>query len=180
MVQGWYQGGISVFDWTDPRSPVEIAFHDRGPLNPDRMQMAGSWSVYWYNGVIVSSEIARGLDVFELTPSALVSQNEIDAAKSVRLDYLNAQGQPKFVWPTTFALAGAYLDQLERSGGLSASRIESTRRGLASAENASGAQRRQALAGMADELSGEAGGSRDADKVRMLSATLQDLASMGG
>jgi hypothetical protein len=180
MVQGWYQGGISVFDWTDPGSPVEIAFHDRGPLDPDRMVMAGSWSVYWYNGVIVSSEIARGLDVFELTPSELISQNEIDAAKSVRLDYLNAQGQPKFVWPTTFALAGAYLDQLERSGGLSASRIESTRRELASAENASGAQRRQALAGMADELSGEAGGSRDDAKVRMLSATVRELASMGG
>ena len=175
MVQGWYQGGISVFDWTDPGSPVEIAFHDRGPLDADRMQMGGSWSVYWYNGVIVSSEIVRGLDVFELTPSALISQNEIDAAKSVRLEYLNAQGQPKFVWPPTFALAGAYLDQLERSGGLSASRIESTRRELTAAESGSGAERRQMLARIASELSGEAAGSRDAAKVRMLSAAVQEL-----
>ena len=180
MVQGWYQGGISVFDWTDPGSPVEIAFHDRGPLDPTRMRMGGSWSVYWYNGAIVSSEIARGLDIFELTPSALLSQNEIDAANSVKLDYLNAQGQPHFVWPTTFALAGAYLDQLERSGGLSAARIESTRRGLASAENASGAARRAALTTMASELSREAGGSLDAAKMRMLSATLRELGSMGG
>jgi hypothetical protein len=179
MVQGWYQGGISVFDWTDPGSPVEIAFHDRGPVDPTRMQMGGSWSVYWYNGVIVSSEIVRGLDVFELTPSALLSQNEIDAANSVRLDYLNAQGQPHFVWPTTFALAGAYLDQLERSGGLSASRIESTRRGLTSAENASGVARRAALTTMASQLSREAGGSLDAAKMRMLSATVRELGSMG-
>ena len=180
MVQGWYQGGISVFDWTDPQNPVEIAFHDRGPVDPTRMRMGGSWSVYWYNGSIVNSEIARGLDIFELIPSELVSQNEIDAANSVRLEYLNAQSQPKFVWPTTFALAGAYLDQLERSGGLSASRIESTRRGLASAENASGAARREALVRMADELSGEPSGSRDAAKVRMLSATVRELGSMGG
>ena len=144
------------------------------------MQMGGSWSVYWYNGVMVSSEIARGLDIFELTPSALLSQNEIDAAKSVRLEYLNAQGQPQFVWPTTFALAGAYLDQLERSGGLSASRIESTRRGLNTAEGASGAPRREALTRMADELVGEVGGSSDGAKVRMLSATVRELGSMGG
>ena len=180
MVQGWYQGGISIFDWTDPASPVEIAYHDRGPLDETRMRMGGSWSVYWYNGVIVSSEITRGLDIFELTPSALLSQNEIDAAKSVTLDYLNAQGQPRFVWPTTFALAGAYLDQLERSGGLPASQIESTRRGLSAAESASGAARREALATIADGLSGEAARSNDAARVRMLSATVRDLRSMGG
>ena len=179
MVQGWYQGGISVFDWTDPASPVEIAYHDRGPLDPTRMEMGGSWSVYWYNGVLVSSEIARGLDIFELTPSELLSQNEIDAAKSVRLEYLNTQGQPRFVWPTTFALAGAYMDQLERSGGLSASRVESMRRDLADAESASGAPRREALARLADELSGEAAGSRDAAKVRMLSETVRELGSLG-
>ena len=175
FVQAWYQGGISVFDWTDASGAVEIAFHDRGPVNPERMEMGGSWSVYWYNGVIVSSEIARGLDIFELLPSALLSQNEIDAAKSVRLDYLNAQGQPKFVWPTTFALARAYVDQLERSGGLSASRVASTRRGLDSAEDASGTARRAALNTLAEELSGEARGSNDADKVRMLLETVRAL-----
>jgi len=172
MVQGWYQGGISVFDWTDPDHPMEIAFHDRGPVNADQMQMAGSWSVYWYNGVIVNSEIARGLDIFELTPSAYLTQNEIDAAKSVRLDHLNTQGQPHYVWPTTFALARAYVDQLERSGGLSASRIGEVRDALASAERGS----RGGLRNLSTELTREASGSSDAAKVRLLARTVGDLA----
>ena len=118
MVQGWYQGGISVFDWTDVAKPKEIAFFDRGPVDATRMVIGGSWSVYWYNGLIVSSEIARGLDVFELLPSGLITQNELDAAKTVRFDYLNAQEQRKFVWPASFAKARAFLDQLERDNGL--------------------------------------------------------------
>ena len=120
MVQAWYQGGISVFDWTDAAHPKEIAFFDRGPVDSTRMASGGSWSVYWYNGVMVSSEISRGLDIFELTPSGFISRNEIDAAKTVHLDYLNTQGQPKLVWPPSFALARAYVDQLERSQGLEA------------------------------------------------------------
>src|SRR3954469_1274923 len=99
MVQSWYQGGISVFDWTDAAHPREIAFHDRGPVDSTHIAGGGSWSAYWYNGVIVSSEISRGLDIFELTPSAFISQNELDAAKTVHYDYLNTQGQPKMVWP---------------------------------------------------------------------------------
>ncbi|HEX8374317.1 MAG TPA: hypothetical protein VF606_03975, partial [Geminicoccaceae bacterium] len=98
MVQSWYQGGISVFDWTDAARPKEIAFHDRGPVDSTRIAGGGSWSAYWYNGVIVSSEISRGLDIFELTPSPMLSQNEIDAAKSVKFEYFNAQEQPKLVW----------------------------------------------------------------------------------
>ncbi len=176
MVQGWYQGGISIFDWTDAANPVEIAFHDRGPMDSTRMRMAGSWSVYWYNGTIVSSEIARGLDIFDLTPSAFLSQNEIDAAKSVKLDYLNAQGQQKFVWPATFALAGAYLDQLERANGVPAARIASVRRELANAERASGAARRGALTTLATALQGEAGRSRDARRVRLLATAVRELA----
>ena len=176
MVQGWYQGGISVFDWTDPDHPVEIAFHDRGPVDSARAEMAGSWSAYWYNGVIVSSEIARGLDVFELVSSAHLTQNEIDAAKTVRLDYLNAQGQPRFAWPATFALARAYVDQLERSGGLPAERIATLRRDLAAAERASGAARRDGLSGLVRSLEGATVGSPDAAKVRLLAATLGGLA----
>ncbi len=176
MVQAWYQGGISIFDWTDLANPIEIAFHDRGPVNPDRMVFAGSWSVYWYNGVIVSSEIARGLDIFELPPSAFISENEIAAAKSVRLDYLNAQGQPKFVWPATFSLARAYVDQLERSKGLSAGRIASVRQELENAENASGAARQEGLTKLSTELAGEAG-TADAAKVRMLAGAVRDLAA---
>ncbi|HSH45450.1 MAG TPA: hypothetical protein VK966_06325 [Longimicrobiales bacterium] len=177
MVQGWYQGGISVFDFTDPNDPVEIAFHDRGPLNPDRMESAGSWSVYWYNGAIVSSEIARGLDIFELVPSEFISQNEIDAARTVRLEYLNAQGQPHFEWPATFALLHAYVDQLERSGGLPEVRIAEIRGALTGAANGAGRERRSVLNGLADTLDGEASRSGDAEKVRMLADAMRDLAA---
>ena len=179
MVQGWYQGGISVFDWTDPDNPYEIAFHDRGPLDATRMESGGSWSVYWYNGVIVNSEIARGLDIFELVPSAHLSRNEIDAAKTVHLDYLNAQGQPQFVWPPSFALARAYVDQLERSGGLSADRIREARDALDRAEQASGAGRGEALDGLAGELRDAAGAAGDPAKVRTLATAVADLARAG-
>jgi len=175
MVQAFYQGGITVFDWTDPNRPQEIAFFDRGPVNPDRFSMGGSWSVYWYNGVIVSSEIARGLDILELTPSPYLTQNEIDAAKTVELDHLNVQDQPKFVWPATFALARAYTDQLERSRGLDAGRIKAVRDGLSQAERASGSARSSALSTLAGQLDGDAGRSGDAGKVRMLAETVRKL-----
>jgi hypothetical protein len=177
MVQAWYQGGISVFDWTDASNPYEIAFHDRGPVSPTEMGNAGSWSVYWYNGAIVSSEMGRGLDVFQLTPSAHVSQNEIDAANTVRLGEFNAQGQPRFVWPPSFALARAYVDQMERSGAVPAARIAALRQELAQAEGASGAARTDALTGLAARLDGEAGASRDAAKVRMLAGAVRELAA---
>ncbi|MGD8868903.1 MAG: hypothetical protein PVI01_14840 [Gemmatimonadales bacterium] len=177
MVQAWYQGGISVFDWTDPANPVEIAFHDRGPVDSTTMGDGGSWSAYWYDGVIVSSEIARGLDIFELLPSAFLSPNEIDAANTVELAYLNTQGQPKFVWPSSFALARAYVDQLERSGGLSADRIASARQALARAERASGTKRRDALKALVTQLESEQHGSPDAGKVGMLVDAVQDMAA---
>lgn len=177
MVQAWYQGGISVFDWTDAAHPKEIAFFDRGPADSARMTMAGSWSAYWYNGVIVSSEISRGLDIFELTPSGFVSQNEIDAAKSVRFGYFNTQGQQRFVWPATFSLARAYVDQLERSKGLATGRISAVRQALASAESASGAQRRDALTQLAAQLDGDAGAARDAANVRTLAGAVRNLAA---
>ena len=176
MVQSWYQGGILIFDWTDPSNPVEIAYHDRGPVNPNRMEMGGSWSVYWYNGLIVSSEIARGLDIFELVPSEYLSENEIAAANTVHLDYLNAQGQPMFEWPASFALAGAYVDQLERSKGLSMTRIAAVRQALSGAESASGSARQTALNELAGALSSEASSSSDASKVRMLVDAVRGLA----
>jgi hypothetical protein len=177
MVQAWYQGGISVFDWTDATRPVEIAFFDRGPIAADHAGNGGSWSVYWYNGVIVSSEIARGLDIFELTPNANLTQNEIDAAKSVVLDHLNTQGQPKYTWAPTFALARAYTDQLERSRGLSASRITAIRQALSRAEQANGTARRDALTALAATVNDDAGSSKDALKVRALGAAVRDLAA---
>ncbi|MEO8910141.1 MAG: hypothetical protein ABI408_07935 [Gemmatimonadaceae bacterium] len=177
MVQAWYQGGTSVFDWTDSRNPREIAYFDRGPMDSTRMVMAGAWSSYWYNGVIVSSEIARGLDIFELTPSQYLSQNEIDAAKSVHLDYLNTQGQPKLVWPPTFALARAYVDQLERSNGLSGARVSAVRQALTNAESASGAQRSAALTQLATQLNADVSGSTDSARVKWLAGAVRDLAS---
>lgn len=179
MVQAWYQGGISVFDWTDPRHPREIAFFDRGPVDSTRMAMGGSWSAYWYNGNIVSSEIARGLDIFELVPSAYLSQNEINAAKTVHFDYFNAQGQPKLVWPPSFSLARAYVDQLERSNGLPAGRIGAIRESLSSAESASGSLRAGALTQLAAQLDSEASASQDPSKVRTLVKAVRDLAAAG-
>jgi hypothetical protein len=178
MVQAWYQGGISVFDWTDPAHPKEIAFFDRGPADSTRMSMGGSWSVYWYNGSIVSSEIARGLDVAELTPSEFISQNEIDAAKTVHMDYLNAQGQPKFVWPPSFALARAYVDQLERNKCLSPARISAVRSALSTAEKASGSARKDALTTLSTQLNGDASGSCDGARVQKLSNAVKDLANV--
>jgi hypothetical protein len=175
MVQAWYQGGISVFDWTDAAHPKEIASFDRGPVDGTRMVMGGSWSVYWYNGRIISSEIARGIDVAELTPSEFLSANEIDAAKTVKWTYLNAQGQPKITWPPSFALVKAFTDQLERKGCVSASRIVELRAGIASAEGARGAARSSALASLSSKLDGDR--SCDPKKVDLLKQALKDLQS---
>jgi hypothetical protein len=141
------------------------------------MAGGGSWSAYWYNGAIVSSEIAGGLDVAEMIPSQYVSQNEIDAAKTVRLEYLNAQGQPKFVWPASFALAKAYVDQLERNKCLSASRIAAVRQDIASAERATGPARHETLTKLASQLEGDVRGSCDGPKVQTLSKALSNLAN---
>ena len=176
MVQAWYQGGISVFDWTDAAHAREIAFFDRGPIDSTHFTMGGSWSVYWYNGVIVSSEIARGLDVLELTPSADISKNEIDAAKTVKLDYLNAQGQPKFTWPASFALSRAYLDQLERGKGQDAAKIAAARSGLDAAEKLSGAARADALNKLSTQLHGDARSATDAPRAHTLASSVGDLA----
>jgi hypothetical protein len=177
MVQSWYQGGVSIFDWTQASKPVEIAFHDRGPVDSTKMEMGGTWSVYWYNGVIVSSEIARGLDVFELTPSPWLSANEIAAAKTVQFEYLNPQMQPKFVWPASFAKAHAFVDQLERSKGLSAARVSAVRSSLSAAEKASGAARVTALRVVASSLAADGRGSSDAAKVKMLRDAVTELAA---
>jgi hypothetical protein len=138
------------------------------------MGMGGSWSVYWYNGLIVNSEIARGLDIFELEPSPYITQNEIDAANTIELDYLNAQGQPMFEWPTTFALAKAYVDQLDRNDGLSDADIASLRADISSAERGN----KNVLNELAGTIEAKAGSSSHSEKVRTLAQTLRDLASM--
>jgi hypothetical protein len=178
MVQSWYQGGVSVFDWTDVAHPVEIAFFDRGPADSTQMAAGGTWSVYWYNGVMVSSEISRGLDIMELTPSSYLSQNEIDAAKSVHLDYFNAQGQPKIVWPASFALSGAYLDQLSRSNGLQADKVSSARKALEKAQKKSGTSRQNDLTKLATQLDADAATAADPAKVKTLAASVRQLAAV--
>jgi hypothetical protein len=175
MVQGWYQGGLSVFDWTDVSKPKEIAYFDRGPLDGTRLITGGSWSVYWYNGLIVSSEIARGLDIFELLPGGLITQNELDAAKTVKFDYLNAQEQRKLVWPPSFAKARAFVDQLERSNGLPASRIAAVRQNLDAAEKLSGQPKQQALRRLATQLTADAKSATDQPKARMLADAVREL-----
>ena len=122
MVQAWYQGGISVFDFTDSSNPVEIAFFDRGPLDPERVVMAGYWSAYWYRGFIYGTEIARGLDVLELLPSEYLTRNEIAAAALVAPETFNAQQQRRIDWSARPVVARAYLDQLGRSDTLAAER----------------------------------------------------------
>jgi hypothetical protein len=130
MVQAWYQGGMSVFDFTDSAHPVEIAYFDRGPLDPKNLIIGGYWSTYWYNGHIYGSEIARGLDVFRLKPSEHLSQNEIDAASLVTVDRLNVQDQQQATWPASPVVARAYLDQLTRSHGITADRAGAVKTAL--------------------------------------------------
>jgi hypothetical protein len=133
-VQAWYQGGISIMDFTDAAQPFEIAYFDRGPIDPKMLVLGGDWSAYWYNGNIYGSEIARGLDIFELTPTKFLTQNEIDAAKAVLVPELNVQNQQKIEWPAQLVVAKAYVDQLERSQALPADRIAALRKGISSAE----------------------------------------------
>jgi hypothetical protein len=176
MVQSWYQGGLSVFDWSDPANPVEIAFHDRGPVSAERLENGGAWSAYWYDGHIVSSEIARGLDVMVLTPSEALSENEIEAARSVRLELLNSQGQPQFEWPHTFALARAYVDQLERSRAVSQGWIDAVRATLGEAEATGTGERGRMLERLAEEVRGDAPESLDPDRMMLLADAVAGLA----
>ncbi len=134
-VQSWYQGGISVVDFTDADHPVEIAYFDRGPIDPKMLVLGGHWSAYWYNGHIYGSEIARGLDILELSPSEFLTQNEIDAAKTASVAELNVQNQQRIVWPAKLVVAKAYLDQLERSQALPADQIAAVRNAIQSAES---------------------------------------------
>jgi len=173
MIQAWYQGGISVFDWTDAKHPQEIASFDRGPIDSTRMVSGGSWSAYWYNGQIISSEIARGLDVVDLVPSQFLTRNEIDAAKTVKWDYLNAQGQPKISWPPSFALAKAYTDQLDRKGCVGVKKISAIRTSISEAETSTGAARASALAKLTKQVDAEKG--CDSKKVDLLKNTIAGL-----
>jgi hypothetical protein len=177
LVQGWYQGGLSVFDFTDPSNPKEIAFFDRGPMDSTKLYLSGFWAGYWYNGLIYGDEIGRGLDILELKPSEFLSQNEIDAAKLIHVDLLNVQNQQRYTFPPSFAVPRAYLDQLARNNGLAADRITAARDALAKAESAKGAAQHTALTQLATTLDADAKSASDAAKARALAASVRELAN---
>jgi hypothetical protein len=176
LVQSWYQGGVSMMDFTDASHPVEVGYFDRGPVDGTRKAMGGQWSTYWYNGYIYGSEIARGLDVFKLVPNKFITQNEIDAANQVHFDELNIQNQPKIVWPQNFVVARAYLDQLARGSSVSAQRIAAVNAAIAKAE-ASGAKDNKELKALAAGLEKDAASVKvapDADRMRAVAAILKN------
>jgi hypothetical protein len=175
-VQAWYQGGISVMDFTDASHPVEIAYFDRGPIDPKMLVLGGAWSTYWYNGHVYSSEIARGLDILELSPSEFLTQNEIDAAKTVQVAELNVQNQQRIVWPAKLVVAKAYLDQLERSRALPADQIAAVRSAIQTAESSRltrGHAKLRSFARSLKESAPNAKSSADAKRMQSLAEILQ-------
>jgi hypothetical protein len=180
-VQAWYQGGISMFDFTDPANAYEIAFFDRGPISDTLLVTGGYWSVYWQNGKIYGAEIERGIDIFELKASEHLTQNEIDAAKLISVGTFNAQEQPKLTYPVAYPVARAYVDQLERSKSLAPARIAALRQALDRAERQTGRARTEALAQfprVAEQLERDAATAKPVDAKRMtgLATTLRGLA----
>jgi len=175
MVQSWYQGGVSVFDFTDSAHPKEIAYFDRGPINGEQMLSGGYWSSYWYNGNIYGSEIARGIDVFRLKPSEFITQNEIDAAVQFRLQEMNSQNQQKVVWEPTAVVAKAYMDQLSRSKSIDAARMKTVSDALGK-NGKSAADELEKLAGQFDTDAAKASGI-DQKRMQALAETLRGRAA---
>ena len=174
LVQAWYQGGVSVMDFTDASHPIEIAYFDRGPLDAKKRGLGGYWSAYWYNGYIYGSEIARGVDVFKLVPSKFLTQNEIDAANQVHFDELNVQNQPKITWPSNFVVARAYVDQLTRSHALAPARIAALNAAIVDGK---GSGDLMAMAASLDKDAAEAKTPADADRMRALAAIMKNKGS---
>ena len=171
-VQAWYQGGVSLMDFTDADHPVEIGYFDRGPIDPNMLILGGDWSAYWYNGHIYGSEIARGLDIFELTPTKFLTQNEIDAAKTVRVSELNVQNQQKIEWPRNLTVAKAYVDQLERSQALPADQIGSLRQAIDKKDFA----KLKGLAASVEQNAGSAKTAADTNRLNALAEILKNPA----
>ncbi|HEX7139896.1 MAG TPA: hypothetical protein VF219_18735, partial [Vicinamibacterales bacterium] len=185
MSQAWYQGGVSVFDFTDSAHPVEIAFFDRGPIDAKQLVTGGYWSTYWFNGFIYGSEIARGVDVFRLVPTDHMSQNEIDAATMARVEEFNAQQQSKMTWPDNSAVARAYVDQLSRSRAIQPDRARAVRSTLEKVDGLRSGQDKNASAvleqvdALAKQIDADAGAAtgRDAARLKALAATLKGRAA---
>ena len=194
MVQGWYQGGVSVMEFTDPDRPQELAYFDRGSIDPpadvdvpappsaaegrrSRGTIGGSWGAYYWNGYIYSSELDRGFDILELEPSEHLSKNEIEAAKLVKLEQYNPQMQPKLEWPAAFPVVRSYLDQLVRWNGLAAERTTAIAGALDAAERQTGRDRRNTLHALAREVDRDVSGAKDAERVKAMSAAIKALAN---
>jgi len=194
-VQGWYQGGVDVMDFTDQDNAFEIAYFDRGSIDPPAgadvpvaaaagqpggarraSTIGGSWGAYYWNGMIYSSELDRGLDIYELTPSAQLSANEIAAAKLVTFTEYNPQSQPKMTWPAAFVVVRSYLDQLVRGKGLAADRMDAISAALDAAEQKSGAARAAALHALASKVEGDVKGAKDGARVKTMAAEIHRLA----
>jgi hypothetical protein len=191
MVQGWYQGGVDVIDFTDADHPFEIAFFDRGPADPPpapgdtaiaatgrgRGTIGGSWGAYYWNGLVYSSELARGFDILELQPTDKLSANELAAAKLVKFVEYNPQSQPKIVWPAAFPVVRSYLDQLVRDNGLSSDRTAAIGKALDAAEKQSGAARAGSLTKLAAQVDKDANGAKDSARVKTMAAEIRRLAA---
>ena len=196
MVQGWYQGGVDLFDFSDPDHPQEIAYFDRGPLDQPpgadipigaaagtvgnsrgRSTTGGSWGAYYWNGHIYSSEIDRGFDIMALTPTDKLSKNEIEAAKLVQFKEYNPQSQPKIEWPAAFVVVRAYLDQLVRNTGLAADRTTAIASALDAAEQKTGGARKSALSTLAKQVDADISGAKDGPRVKMMSDAIKKLAA---
>ena len=199
-VQGWYQGGVDVMDFTDQDHAFEIAYFDRGSITPPPLvdvpaaaaaaaaaeargvrgggnTIGGSWGAYYWNGYIYSSELDRGMDIYELTPSAQLSANELAAAKLVRFTQYNPQSQPKMTWPAAFVVVRSYLDQLVRGNGLAADRTSAIATALDAAEMKSGAARAAALNALAVKVDADVQGAKDAARVRTMASEIRRLAT---
>ncbi|MBZ5558657.1 MAG: hypothetical protein LAO77_15400 [Acidobacteriia bacterium] len=185
MVQAWYQGGVSVFDFTDSAKPVEIAFFDRGPIDAKNLILGGFWSAYWYNGQIYGSEIARGVDIFKLKPSEYLTQNELDAAMMIRAEEVNTQLQTKITWPAASPVAKAYIDQLLRGNAIQPERARAVRAALDRVDGFRTGKERGAAAALdqldalAKQLESDAAAARgrNADRLTSLAATLKGRAA---
>jgi hypothetical protein len=184
MVQSWYQGGVSIFDFTDSANPVEIAYFDRGPVDAANLMSGGYWSTYYYNGFLYGAEIARGIDIFRLLPSEYMSQNELDAAALVRWEEFNSQQQPKVTWPSSVVVARAYLDQLKRSKAIADARASAISSTLDRADRIRSSDRGAApaaaeLVTLAGELERDAATAtgRDQSRMRAMAETLKGRAA---
>jgi hypothetical protein len=196
MVQGWYQGGVSVMDFSNADKPAELAYFDRGSIDPfpgadiplptpaggrggrGGGTIGGSWGAYWWNGYVYSSELDRGFDIMELLPSDQLSQNEIDAAKLVRLVEYNPQSQPKYEWPAAFPVIRSYFDQLVRANALPEARATAIDKALTSAEAQGGAARGASLKALAGEVDGDVAASKDPARVKAMAAEIRRLAAV--